>query len=328
MNRLFILCFIISQIVFAQQCNTSGLQNEDTSFTNYSAALKVNKTYPEARVAEILFSDSLIFLSDITYASYGKRILKLDIISPVDTNYLKLFPAVIFVHGGGWRSGNKSQERALAQRISLKGYVSLLVDYRLSTEALYPAAVLDLKKAIRWIRANANRYNIDPNKIAILGCSSGGHLSTLVGTTSGVKKLTDTLDYNEYSDSVSAIINIDGIVDFTNSESKENSHDPIKPSSAALWLGGTFEEKPDLWKEASPIFYVSPSTPPVIFINSSLERFHAGRDNMIKILRSFNIYYEVYTISDSPHPFWLFYPWFDKTSTYILNFLNKILKNN
>jgi acetyl esterase/lipase len=89
------------------------------------------------------------------------------------------------IHGGGWRSGDRSHNNTLAGRLAAKGFVAIPVEYRLSTEALYPAAVHDVKAAIRWIRANAKKYGVDPNRIAVLGFSAGGQLAALVGTTNG-----------------------------------------------------------------------------------------------------------------------------------------------
>jgi pectinesterase len=91
-----------------------------------------------------------------------------------------------------------------------------------------------------------------------------------------------------------------------------------------LWLGGTYDQKPEAWLEASALTHVGAHTPPLLFINSALPRFHAGRDDMIKVLDSLKIYSEVHTIPDTPHPFWLFHPWFEPTVNYVVAFLNKV----
>jgi pectinesterase len=103
--------------------------------------------------------------------------------------------------------------------------------------------------------------------------------------------------------------------------------DPAKPSASTLWFGGTVKQTPGVWKEASPIFYINKHTPPFLFVNSSLERYHRGRDEMVKTLGELGIYSEVHTIPDTPHPFWLFHPWFEPAYGHILAFLNKTLKN-
>jgi len=92
------------------------------------------------------------------------------------------------IHGGGWKSGSKEMQIPLAQQISARGYVTVCVEYRLSPEALYPAAVHDIKAAIRFLRAHAEEYGIDPGKIAVSGCSAGGHLAALAGMTEHIRK--------------------------------------------------------------------------------------------------------------------------------------------
>ena len=93
---------------------------------------------------------------------------------------------------------------------------------------------------------------------------------------------------------------------------------------AGLWLGGLRDENFKNWKEASPLEYVGENTPPTLFINSSRPRFHAGRDDMVKILNENGIYSEIHTLEDAPHSFWLLEPWFQPTLDYTVSFLNKI----
>lgn len=141
--------------------------------------------------------------------------------------------------------------------------------------------------------------------------------------TGDLKKFEDTESGSPYSSNVQAIVNIDGILDFTNPAESGKDALPTKPSAGKAWFGSSFKEKPELWIEASPINYVNAACPPILFINSSLARFHAGRDLMIEKLNRLKIYSEVRTIDNTPHPFWLFHPWFDETTTYMLKFLYK-----
>ncbi len=133
-----------------------------------------------------------------------------------------------------------------------------------------------------WLGANASKYNLDKSKIAVHGVSAGGQLAALVGTTNGIKKFEGNGGNAKQSGSVQAIIDIEGILALKHPESAEDK-------VAAEWLGGTYEEKPDVWTEASALTHVSKNTPPCLFINSSNPRFHAGRDDMIKILERFGI---------------------------------------
>lgn len=295
----------------------------DTYYTIKNVFEKERVKYPFIEIVSHTLPQGVNVKKNLIYISYGKRNLHLDLFYPENPDHVKL-PGVILVHGGGWRSGEKSLQIPMAQQLAARGYVTAAVEYRLSPEAKYPAAVLDLKAAIRWVRANASYYHIDPNKIAILGCSSGGQLASLVGTTNGIEKFSKASQQQPGNSEVQAIINIDGILDFTSEEARKFEDDPMKnPSSAGAWFGGRYDEKPDIWKEASPLYYVNEKTPPILFINSDIPRFHVGRDEMIIKLKEFNIYYEVHTIPNSPHSFWLFHPWFEQTLLYTIDFLDE-----
>ena len=214
----------------------------------------------------------------------------------------------------------------MAEKLSANGFVTASLEYRLSPEAKYPAAVYDIKTAIRWLRAKAGIYNIDTSKIAVLGCSAGGHLAALVGTTNGMPKFEDKISNADHSSTVQAIVDIDGVLDFTDPNESGKDNDPDKPSAGKKWLGYSYKQNPEIWIEASSLTYAGKNTPPIAFVNSSLARFHAGRDKMIEVLKKYNIYYEVHTIPDTPHPFWLFHPWFEQAFEFVVDFLNKSLK--
>ena len=323
MHTSLLCLFVLTGLMFGQTDSTTRQIPRDTSFTIYSAYRKIISKYPEAKIAERLSYKGVLSEENVVYVSYGTRKLHADIFSPlVKSN--GPFPGVILIHGGGWRSGNKTQQNPMAEELAVRGYVAASVEYRLSMEALYPASVLDIKAAVRWLRSKAIHYNLDTTRIAILGCSAGGQLASLIGTTNGFGKFEGTIGNTEHSSSVQAIVNIDGLLDFTDVDSRKFDNDPIKPSAAALWFGGQFVAKPDVWKEASPITYTNEHTPPIIFINSILPHYHAGRDNMIAILDAYNIYHEQYTIPETPHPFWLFHPWYKPTIQYITDFLSKV----
>lgn len=308
--------------------NFSQIKKEipkDTSYTIYSAYQKLIRDYPYIKIAAPELNTGITVKENLVYDSNNGRDLHLDIFSPANKIKSK-YPAVILIHGGGWRSGNKSMQHTMAARLAAHNYVAAAVEYRLSPEALYPSGVSDLKNALKWIRRNAGSYNIDENKIAVLGCSAGGTLAALLGTTNGDIRFEDTADYSENLSDVQAVVDIDGMLDFTDPAESGKDNDPLKSSSGRLWFGASYKEKPELWREASPLYHVNKRAAPIVFINSSIERFHAGRDEMIRVLKSFNIYYEVHTIENAPHTFWLFHPWFEKTAGFTIEFLDKIFK--
>lgn len=279
----------------------------DTSFTVHSSFIKERKKYPFIRIVKPELVKGINFNTNVIYTSYENRSLSLDVFHP-SRNSRKGYPAVLLIHGGGWKSGDKSQCIPFAQQLAKNGYVAVTAEYRLSPEAAYPAAVIDLRAALQWIKAHAHSYAVDTARIAVLGFSAGGQLAALIGT-----------DCTSPPNPVHAIVDIDGILAFQHPESAEGA-------TAALWLGGTDGEIPEVWKAASPLSHVNTFTPPALFINSSLPRFHAGRDDMITRMNDLKIYSEVHTLPDTPHTFWLFHPWFDSTVKLTVAFLDRIFK--
>lgn len=276
---------------------------KDTSYTISSEFKKQLKKYPSIEIVKSQENPLVTLQENIVYQTIGNRNLHLD--SYVFTSKKKL-PALIMLHDGGWKSGDKSMLQPFAEAISMKGYQCFAIEYRLSDEAKYPAGIGDILKAIEYIKKNAKKFNVDANKIAILGRSSGGQMASLIGT--------------KYYSDIKAIVNIDGILAFHHPESSEGKY-------AALWLGGSYEEIPEIWNDASALSHVSEKTPPILFVNSQHERFHAGRNDMIEKLNTYKIDSKVIEIPDSPHTFWLFHPWFDKTIQYTINFLDEKLKS-
>ncbi|WP_304037726.1 alpha/beta hydrolase [Mesonia mobilis] len=309
--------FIVVFVTLVLGLSTFAQKVEVRPYTIATTFEKYNKEYPFIEQIQSFASENVIAEEDIVYKKTATSNLKLDIYCPKISSEEK-WPAVLLIHGGGWISGSKENLRILAQHLAESGFVAITAAYRLSMEAVYPAGVIDIKDALRWMRSNAENYNIDSKRIAILGTSAGAQLATLVGVTPNTKI------YNELDEAISsevqAIVNIDGIVSFIHPEASAEG------KVAELWLDGSRDENPKNWKEASPLEYVDKNTPPILFINSSRPRFHAGRDDMIKILNKNNIYSEVHTLKDSPHSFWLLQPWFQPTLAYTVSFLNKIFK--
>ncbi|WBL24713.1 alpha/beta hydrolase [Zunongwangia sp. HGR-M22] len=296
-------------------CASAQKKVEVRPYTITTTVEKFKKDYPFIKPIQPLESNSFIAAKDITYKKTKTSNLKLDVYYPSVKND-KNCPGVLLIHGGGWISGSKENQRIMAQHLADNGFVAVTASYRLSPEAIYPAAVIDLKDALRWMRKNAETYKLNPNKIAVLGTSAGAQLAALVGVTPNSEL------YNEKNEAISsavqAIVNVDGIVSFVHPEASAEGE------IAGLWLNGSRTENPKNWKEASPLEYVDENTPPTLFINSSMPRFHAGRDDMVKILNKNNIYSEVHTLEGSPHSFWLLEPWFEPTVEFTVSFLNKI----
>ena len=295
----------------------------DTSYTVYSTYKKLANEYPFIKIVDLEISGTIYYEKNIVYKSFGDRKLHLDLFQPKEQKD-RSFPAVLLIHGGGWKSGDKSMLNPMAAKIAESGFIAITVEYRLSPEAKFPAAIYDIKSAIKWLKKNSATYNIDTSKIALLGCSAGGTLAAFAGTTNSVYNSND--DNNLFSSNVHAIIDVDGILDFTHPAESGKDTIPENPSAGKLWLGSSYKKNPQLWIDASPLTYIDAQTPPMLFINSSIDRFHAGRDKSIKILKENKIHYGVHTIPNTPHSFWLFNPWFDETTELITNFINDVLK--
>jgi pectinesterase len=312
MRKIGVIFLILLSSVRAQ-----GQQYKvDTSYTIKSTYAKLIKKYPFITIPKLKPNVDVQEQVDLVYNKDQERILHLDAFIHKKK---KRNPAIVMIHGGGWRSGNKDQMQFLAREMASKGYSCFTIEYRLSLEAKYPTGVIDVKNAIRFIKDNAGKFNVDPDKIAVLGCSSGGQMAALIGTTNNNPIFEDKDFKSKSTSKVNAIIDVDGVLAFKHPESSEGD-------MAAFWLGGKSDEIPENWKMASALTNTDKNTPPTLFICSSIPRFHAGRDDMIAILNQHKIYNEVKTIEDSPHSFWFFEPWFTQTIAYTAQFLDKIFK--
>jgi pectinesterase len=293
----------------------------DTSFTVHSALAKVRKQYPGSTLARPAVPAGVRQHFDQPYCTRGAHTLRADVCRPAKKRHGG-YPVVVFVHGGGWSSGNRRQHLPMAQQLAARGYVCVLPEYRLATEARYPAAVLDLKAALRWLRANAKTYNIDTARVAVWGFSAGGQLAALVATTPGLPALEEPAAPGAPSTRVQALVDVDGTLAFTHPESGEGD-DSKRLSAATLWLGAPRAAQPALWQQAGALGHVGAGTPPTLFINSSVARMHAGRDDFMRQLTAYGIYHEVHTFADAPHVFPLLTPWFQPTLDYTAAFLAK-----
>ena len=332
MKRVVLIIGFCSILASAAPQILSGITGKkDTSYTTRSAYLNDKKNFPEIRIVEEFHYSSVAEKRSINYCEINRRQHLIDAFYPKSIKNKKKNKkrtAILIIHGGGWRSGDRSQHYPLAQRLAALGYVCFTPEYTLSTEAFYPRAVYDIKSALRWVKKNAGDYNIDTNKITVLGFSAGGELAAFMGTTNGNPRFEGAKYgcHSEYSSKVQAVVDIDGILAFIHPESGEGD-DSKKISAATYWFGYSKEKDPAMWKEASPLTHAGKETAPTLFINSPVERMHAGREDYIKILSGFNIYTEVKSFEKAPHSFCLYEPWFEPTVKYIDKFLRKVFKD-
>jgi acetyl esterase/lipase len=194
---------------------------------------------------------------DIVYKKVNGLSLGLDIYSPKSITHP--LPVVLWIHGHRWSYGSKEQRPPV--NLMAKGYIVVSIDYRLSGEAPFPAAIEDCKAAVRWLRANATTYHIDPDHIGAWGHSAGGHLAALLGTSGGVAELEGNGDNSTFSSRVQAVCDMSGPSDIlqfyeTISSSNDGSAHRAK-SSIEQFLGGPVEQNKAKAIAASPITYVS-----------------------------------------------------------------------
>jgi acetyl esterase/lipase len=224
-------------------------------------------------------------IKDLEYATYkyrgeNKKLL-LDLYLPKQKSP-ELQPLLIYIHGGGWREFNK--ELCPGKMVAQKGWAIACINYRYSTEAIFPAQIHDSKAAIRWLRANATKYNFDPNKFGAWGASAGGHLSALLGTSEGVVSLEGNLGNLNYSSAVQAVCNWYGPTDFTRVTPAFT--EPISPQVlteyrdrpwylytvvTTLLLGGSVANNQKLARTANPITYIDRYDPPFMIVHGDLD---------------------------------------------------------
>jgi len=321
MKNSFLLSIIISIVSFSQSYIDSEGVPRDSFYTVQGYYQKELKNFPFIKIAKVDSTLEVNCESNLVYKQIGNRKLKLDLFYPKDIK-TKL-PIVIFIHGGGWKSGDKSFQHPMAVEIANEGYLCAAVEYRLSPEKKYPAAIYDIKSSIKWLKQNAEHYFAYSSRVVLAGCSSGGHLAALCGVTSDYFLIDPDDSLNYLSAKVSNVIDIDGVLDFTDPAESGKDTNLAKPSVGKLWFGKSFSEDPRKWREASPINYINQTSPQFLFINSSIERFHAGRDIASKLFDQYNIKYAIQTLKETPHTFWLFHPWFYQTKEIIIDYLKK-----
>jgi acetyl esterase/lipase len=226
------------------------------------ALVRADKEKPELRVER-----------GLVYGKGGDRDMKLDLAMP--KNGAGPFPAIVCVHGGGWRQGQRQSLGQLTETLAARGYVAVTVSYRLSNVARFPAQIEDCKAAVRWLRANANKYKINPDRIGAVGFSAGGHLVCLLGTSRKKDGLEGKGGNPEQSSRVQAVVSFFGPTNFVT----KDWSDQVENTFLVPVLGATFKDRPELYKRLSPIVYVSKEAPPFLF-------FHGNKDPLCGLRHS------------------------------------------
>ncbi|MEW6506720.1 MAG: alpha/beta hydrolase fold domain-containing protein [Bacteroidota bacterium] len=205
--------------------------------------------------------------SNLDYGGSGNPRQKLDIYLPQTGN--KPFPVVVWIHGGAWMSGSKSNVNGLY--LLNHGFAVVSINYRLTDEAIFPAQIHDCKGAVRWLRANAQKYDLNPNKIGVFGSSAGGHLAALLGTSGGVENLEGNIGGNlSFSSRVLAVCDWYGPTNLLTIINYPSSIDhSLATSPEGKLIGGAIKDNIDKAIAASPITYVSKDDPPFLIMHGT-----------------------------------------------------------
>ena len=199
---------------------------------------------------------------DVPYGTSGGHPLMLDIYEPTEQSS-GLRPAVVLIHGGGWISFDKSTMHTMGMFLARCGFVAFAVDYRLmhGNENIWPAQLDDVQRAVRWVRANAAKYRVDPDHIGAFGHSAGAQLASLLG-------MEDTRDNSDaalarYSSKVQAVVEVSGPSDFT------THRDADDDAFLATFFGGDYAQRSKVWQDASPVFHVSKNVAPFLIMHGT-----------------------------------------------------------
>jgi acetyl esterase/lipase len=244
--------------------------------------------------------DDVIFESKIEYANPDNQHLALDMARP--KNAKGPLPAVVCIHGGGFRAGNREHHDGLCTQLAQRGYVAVTPTYRLAPNYQFPAAVHDVKAVVRWLRANADKYGIDPARIGAMGDSAGGHLALFLGLTGDVKKLDGTDGGNlDQSSTVNCVVDVYGPSDFTKSYGKSVDAAEVLP----LFLGGDVHSARRRHIEASPLYWVTPDAAPTLAIHGTDDKYVAFEQAewLIERLRAAEVEAELLKLEGAGHGF-------------------------
>jgi acetyl esterase/lipase len=218
---------------------------------------------------KLTIPENVRFTPNIEFSNPDGQHLQLDLAEPKTGS--GPFPAILCIHGGGFRAGTRQGYDSLCIRLAQRGYVAATATYRLAPKYQFPAAIYDVKAAIRWLRANASKYHIDPARIGVTGGSAGGHLAQFLGVTGDVKQFEGEGGHPEQSSRVACVVNYFGPSDFTKSYGKSVDAAEVLP----LWLGGNVQQAHRKHILASPLYWVTPDAALTLCIHGTDDKYVA-----------------------------------------------------
>lgn len=256
--------------------------------------------------------------SNVTYGRGGRYRLQLDLFEPKKKD--RPVPGLVFIHGGGWRGGQKEEYRYYGVSFAQAGYVVASIDYRLSWRATYPAAVHDAKCAVRWMRANAKKLGVDPDRIGIVGGSAGGHLAMMVAYTSDIPEFEGDGGHAGVSSKVQAVVDIYGPTDLTTRHMR-------MADLVSSFIGQPYLDAPQLYEQASPLRYVTQDDPPTLILHGTADQLVpiSQSEALVESLKEQGVPYEFERFEGWPHAMDLAQPINDRCQWFMKQFLTKSL---
>lgn len=200
--------------------------------------------------------------TDIEFGTGGGKTLLLDLYWPENMDGPR--PGIVLFYGGSWLGGEKEQLKCYATYFAQHGFVAATPQYRLREEGRWPNSVQDAKCAVRWMRAHAKEYSIDPDRIGVSGNSAGAYLAMMVAYTPGVAEFEGDGGWAEFSSAAQAVVEIYGPTDFT--QYIKRDHDAI-----VKYMNGHYLNDPARFAFASPINHIGPATPPTCLIHGTVD---------------------------------------------------------
>lgn len=234
----------------------------------------------------------------IDYAEFDGRKIQLDLYQPKAEG---TYPGIILVHGGGWVRGSRKGFTRMAIDLASRGYVVANIDYRLAKEATFPASVEDAKAAVRWLRANAGNYGVNPEKIGGIGASAGGHLIAMAALTGHSNQFNGKGNNPNTSAELQAFIVMGSGMDQVaraQTSPKKYMKNPI------AYFGGEYSDKPEVYALGSPINHISKQSPPVLMLDGGLDYPGQRYIGFVQRLMQNSIPHEFQIIKGAKHAEW------------------------
>lgn len=265
-------------------------------FSQAAKRAAVSKAVPDTLKAEV----------NIEYGQTPEQRLLMDVYRPKAGG--DKLPACVLVHGGGWTGGDKERFTHLAIALAQRGYVVANIEYRLAGKARYPAAVQDCNAAVRFVRAHAKRFGLDPERIGAWGGSAGAHLVGLLAVAPTFKKFS--AGNPAVSARVKAAVVMAGPMELNTASQIENLRQQKENSNGFKWIGRLYDDAPELYREASPMTYLDKQSAATLFLRGDLDQPEADIPAMKK-LQSLGVATDRIILKDAKHGCWMQPPGFE-----------------